>query len=249
MSQVFDHKNFYAHLDQDLKQARFLVKIQSPFMTTRRVDKLAPVLKNCTDRKVKVCVFTQKIESRYSTKEEYLEKISVFKSIANNLSSMGEHVNTIPKIHEKLVVIDENVFWEGSLNPLSYKDTSERMTRWQGAEKVRSVITKHRLDDCFACHKESLDDELQNLFGSIMVRRRKMLNLSQLEFSQITGLSQSTISRLEKGKYNCRLQTISKILSALHLHCRPLLWYMLPSFDYELNQSLTLKMYESFDEN
>lgn len=246
MPQVFDHKNFYAHRDQDLKQARFLVKIQSPFITNRRVDKLAPVLKDSIKRKVKVCVFTQTIESRYSTKEEYLEKVSNFKIVSDSLSSIGVHVNTIPKIHEKLVVIDECVFGEGSLNPLSYRDTTERMTRWQGVEKVRSVVTSHRLDNCYACRKESLDDELENVFGNIMAKRRKMLNLSQLEFSQLTGLSQSTISRLEKGKYNCRLHTISKILSVLYLHCRPLLWHMLPSFDYELNKSL--KLNEFFDQ-
>lgn len=135
-------------------------------------------------------------------------------------------------------MIDEDIFWEGSLNPLSYRDTSERMTRWQGIEKVRSVIANHRLDNCFACREVSLDEELQNLFGGIMTKRRKMLNLSQLEFSKLTGLSQSTISRLEKGKYNCRLNTISKTLSVLHLYCRPLLWHMLPSVDYELNKSL-----------
>ena len=81
------------------------------------------------------------------------------------------HVNAIPKIHEKLVLIDESVFWEGSLNPLSYWDNTERMTGWQGVEKVRSVVTSHRLDDCFACREESLDDELDKLFGNIMARK------------------------------------------------------------------------------
>lgn len=100
MAQVFHHKNFYANFDRDLRRARFLVKIQSPFMTTRRVDMLMPVLKSCIEKKVKVCVFTQKIESRYLTKEEYQEKISVFKVVVNSLSSIGVHVNTIAKIHE-----------------------------------------------------------------------------------------------------------------------------------------------------
>lgn len=76
-----------------------------------------------------------------------------------------------------------------------------------------------------------------------------MLNLSQLQFSEMTGLGQSTISRLEKGKYNCRLSTISKILSALQMNCRPVLWYMIPALDNVLNSTFKNLLLASSENN
>jgi transcriptional regulator with XRE-family HTH domain len=249
MHQVFDHKDFYAQLDRDLKSARFLVIIQSPFMTLRRVNSLKPILSDCVAKGVRVCVFTQKIDSRYSKDEDYADKVATLKKVMDMLFSIGVHVNYVPKIHEKLVTIDESVFWEGSLNPLSYRDTSERMTRWQCGEKVRSVMVRHNLSRCLTCQENSLVGDIQLVFGNAIYSRRRMLNLSQLQFSEMTGLGQSTISRLEKGKYNCRLSTISKILSALQMNCRPVLWYMIPALDNVLNSTFKNLLLASSENN
>jgi len=246
MHQVFDHKDFYAQLDSDLRSARFLVIIQSPFMTMRRVNSLKPILADCAARGVRVCVFTQKIDPGFSTQEEYFEKAAVLKKVTDSLFSLGVHVNKVPKIHEKLVTIDESIFWEGSLNPLSYRDTSERMTRWQCSEKVRSVMRKHNLTKCMMCRERLPAGDLKKIFGKILYERRRMLNLSQQEFSELTGLAQSAISRIEKGKYDCRLSTLSKIFSVLQMNCRPIFWYMVSSVDCELN--LTLKAQSSPEE-
>lgn len=235
--QVFDHLDFYEKLDCDLRLARFLVIIQSPFMTLRRVNSLRPILSDCALRGVRVCVFTQKIDQNYLTDEEYFEKVATMKKVTDTLSSIDVHVNEVPKIHEKLVTIDESIFWEGSLNPLSYRDTSERMTRWQCSEKVWSVMIKHDLR-CSVCKEVSLLDDIQVVFGKIIQSRRKMLNLSQKKFAELTGLEQSTISRIERGEYDVQISTISKIFSVLRMSCRPIFWYMVPHLDYEINLSL-----------
>ncbi len=245
--QVFDHRNFYEKLDYDIRLARFLVIIQSPFMTLRRVSSLKPVLSACVARGVRVCVFTQSVDSNYINEEERLQKIDAFERVSNRLLSIGVHVNAVPKIHEKLVIIDEYVFWEGSLNPLSYRDTFERMTRWQCAQKVRNVMIEQNLSWCAACRETILEGEVKSVFGKIIRKRRQMMNLSQMEFSKLTGLEQSTVSRIENGKYDCRLSTVSKIFSVLKMNCRPVLWYMIPSFDYELNLSFTGAQAEDAD--
>jgi DNA-binding XRE family transcriptional regulator len=238
MHQVFDHKDFYAQLDSDLRSARFLVIIQSPFMTLRRVKILAPTLAACNAKGVRVCVFTQRIEKRYLTEEDYLLKKAALKEVTDVLSTIDVHVNTVSKIHEKLVIIDESVFWEGSLNPLSYRDTSERMTRWQCGQKVRDAMSKHNLGGCRICRQSTPSGDLPSTLGDVIAKRRKMLKISQVQFSEITGIAQSTLCRIEKGKYNCQLSTITNIFSALSLSCRPLLWYMLPTMDHELSLSL-----------
>ncbi len=238
MHQVFDHKDFYAQLDSDLRSARFLVIIQSPFMTLRRVNSLKHILSDCAARGVRVCVFSQKIDPGFSTQDEYLEKAATLKKVTELLFSIGIHVNLIPKIHEKLVVIDERVFWEGSLNPLSYRDTLERMTRWQCGEKVRSAMNKHNLSKCKMCKQLLLGSTIQSVFGQIIHRWRKMLNMSQQKFSELTGLEQATISRIEKGKFDSRLSTLSKIFLVLQMDCRPIFWYMVSSLDQEFHLCL-----------
>lgn len=238
MHQVFDHKNFYAKLDQDLKQARFLVIIQSPFMTLRRVEKLKFIFSDCAARGVRVCVFTQRIEKKFLTEEEYASKSNTLKTVINALFSMGVHVSKVPKIHEKLVIIDEQIFWDGSLNPLSYRDTTERMTRWESREKVLSVVAKHNLNKCVICREALPKGDLQTVFGNIICRRRRSLNMSQKEFGILTGLGQAAISRLEKGKFDCRLSVLARVFSVLQMNCRPIFWYMVSSLDRDLDSNL-----------
>ncbi len=242
MHQVFNHRNFYREFDRDLQEARFLVIIQSPFMTLKRVKNLNPILADCVARKVRVCVFTQEIDSRFSTAEDYAEKIATLNAVSDKLLSIGIHINKVPKIHEKLVVIDENILWEGSLNPLSYFDTSERMTRWQCSEQVRSALTMHNLTNCSFCLEALLVGNLRFIFGNVIARRRKILNLSQKEFSELTGVSQTTISRIENGEYDCRISRVSKIFEALGLHCRPVPWYMASTLDHDLRNALKLNL-------
>lgn len=163
----------------------------------------------------------------------------MLKQVTDKLFSIGVHVTTVPKIHEKLVIIDETIFWEGSLNPLSYRDTSERMTRWKCSQKVRKVMVKHKLFKCSKCRENSMQGDILSVFGDIIRRRRKMLKMSQFEFSEISGIGQSEISRIERGEVDCRLSTIALLLSMLKMNCRPLLWHMVPSIEQELNVLLT----------
>lgn len=238
MHQVYDQENFYPKLELDLKDSRFLVLIQSPYMTVRRISKLRPILSECIAKGVRVCVFTQKIDRKFCSDEEYEQKNDALELASQRLRSIGAHVNLVNKIHEKLVLVDENVLWEGSLNPLSHRDTSERMIRWESFQMVCNAVLKHNLNKCLACRKSSCDGNVQNLVGSWIRKRRMQLKLSQSELSNMTKISQHTISKIEQGKYDCRLSTASKILKELDLHFRPVPWFMVPVIDGHLNQFL-----------
>ena len=56
------------------------------------------------------------------------------------------------------------------------------------------------------------------LFGSEIKRMRLELNISQKELATLSGLSQSCISNIEKGKYNCSIKKIIDIANCLN--CR-----------------------------
>lgn len=56
-----------------------------------------------------------------------------------------------------------------------------------------------------------------NHFIDVLIFRRKELGLSQRDLSLITGIKQSAIARIEKGKLKPRLDTILVLLRALDL--------------------------------
>ncbi|RYZ77210.1 MAG: XRE family transcriptional regulator [Proteobacteria bacterium] len=55
-----------------------------------------------------------------------------------------------------------------------------------------------------------------NQMGNAIRRMRKLQNLSQTQLAQKTGLTQATISRLEKGTQKAETGTLILILSALN---------------------------------
>lgn len=234
MHKIYSHKDFYSKLEFDLRNSRYLVLIQSPFLAVRRINSLRPLLEECVERGVKVCVFTQQIEHRYLSEKEFEQKCSELEHASQRLLSVGVHVNTLRGIHEKLVLIDESVLWEGSLNPLSHSNISERMTRWECHQKVREAAFQHNLDKCSSCLLTSPQGNIQKIVGNFICTRRKQLKITQEELSSMVRICQPDISRIEKGEYDCRVGTVTRILKALQLTLCPLPWYMIPAIDSKL---------------
>ena len=54
--------------------------------------------------------------------------------------------------------------------------------------------------------------------GALIRDERKSQGLTQIELGKTTGLNQTTLSLIEKGKPSVQLQTILVLLSALNLN-------------------------------
>ena len=67
--------------------------------------------------------------------------------------------------------------------------------------------------------RKEIESEYQEVFGlgDVVSQRREELRISQTELSRQTGVSQADISRLEQGKGNPTLSTITKVMQALQL--------------------------------
>jgi DNA-binding XRE family transcriptional regulator len=235
---VFNQETFLQGFLSDLASARGLVLIQSPFVTVRRVDQLRPYILSCIRRGVRVCAFIQRTFA--SDAEPARERAAAVNSAVELLSSYGVHITTRDLIHEKLAIIDEKIFWEGSLNILSHSNTSERMTRWQSRGKVMEAINSHNLGLCDACttrfgklvvfddvwvHRQRL------IIGSSIAKRRKQLGVSQKELAERSGVKQSAISGIEMGKRDVQLSTLLRLGRELGIGLRVLDWYLLPAVD------------------
>jgi phosphatidylserine/phosphatidylglycerophosphate/cardiolipin synthase-like enzyme len=111
--EVCDQRSFYPRFAMDLKNAKALVLIQSPFVSESRLQKLERSLKACIERNVRVCVFLQ--QPHDATPQEQ----AVAKG-TEKLLTIGVHVGLRKFIHEKIAIIDEAILWDGSLNILSH---------------------------------------------------------------------------------------------------------------------------------
>ena len=65
----------------------------------------------------------------------------------------------------------------------------------------------------------------QHNFGKVVKQHRKDRNLRLLDVELLTGIDDSTISKIEKGKYNVELLTIFKLAKAFNVSTMDLLDY------------------------
>lgn len=126
-SSLHDESTFYKQFIIDLLKAKEEIWIESPFITTERMNMLVPVFNKLINRGIRVYVVTrdpQEHESPYAEQSEreirYFERIGI-----QTLICSGNH-------HRKLAIIDRNILWEGSLNILSQIKSREIMRRFDG---------------------------------------------------------------------------------------------------------------------
>ena len=120
---VVTQKSFFRYLRADLANARSRVVMYSPFITESRLTQLEPQLRAAIERGVRVYIVTKPHCDR--TQRE----IQQYQKLENALTDWGAIIVHKQRMHEKLIFIDDAILWEGSLNPLSFKDTEEHMER------------------------------------------------------------------------------------------------------------------------
>lgn len=235
--QVFFHHNVDQPFFHDVNTCQSLILLQSPFATVRRLQHFQTAFKDCARRGVRVCAFLQEPRSFSDISEAQRE--ARVNAIAF-LKSLGVHVNMRPRIHEKIIIIDEAIAWEGSMNFLSYLDTKERINRWVGRDCVDEMIINHALDTCEICRLSPgfgpIRDENtglleRELLGKMIAERRKSLGMTQRELVRRSGVCHRIICAVEAGTADPCVSTLQRICSPLGfaLRCAP--WMLLPSID------------------
>ena len=119
-----DQDLFFPLLKKDIENASQSIVIYSGFYTANRISDLLDHLKSKIKSKVKVKIIVPPPESNGSM------DVSDSKQVLEKLEALGIVVEFRAKIHQKAVLIDENIVWFGSLNPLSYRNTLETMIRF-----------------------------------------------------------------------------------------------------------------------
>ena len=138
---VVTQDDFYRLLSRDLAAAARRVVIYSPFITANRLGQLEPQLKAAIERGIRIYVVTKTIEERSER-----DKPS-YRDLEATLRSWSIEVLHKRQMHEKLVFVDEEIIWSGSLNPLSFSATQEVMERRASERVVADYAQALRLEE------------------------------------------------------------------------------------------------------
>ena len=136
VSILHDETTFYKQFTHDLLKAKQEVIIESPFLTTRRLNMLKPVFERLIAKKVQVFIMTRHPHEHDLDMAEQAETgIRYFEGLGVQvLLCDGNH-------HRKLAMIDREILWEGSLNILSQSHSREFMRR-MGSRKLAQELFK-----------------------------------------------------------------------------------------------------------
>jgi len=133
-SSLYNQNTFYKQFERDLAHAKRDVIIESPFITTRRMATLLPIFTNLRRRNVSIIINTRNpIEHDGDYYHQALEAVAT-------MQEMGITVLYTVGHHRKLAIIDREVFYEGSLNILSFCDSCEIMRRVASSMETNKLL-------------------------------------------------------------------------------------------------------------
>lgn len=137
---LYDQNSFYKAVTRDIYRAKSLVIIESPFITKKRTIEMLPIMAKLVRRGVRLVVNTKPLEEQndtlYGQALWSIEQMQLIGVVV--LMTVGHH--------RKLIIIDDNITWEGSLNMLSQYDSCEIMRRIDSREVTLQTLRFLRLD-------------------------------------------------------------------------------------------------------
>jgi DNA polymerase III delta prime subunit len=131
---IFDEKDFLAVVQLDMARAKHGIAIWSAFVTPQGVARIADLLRARVRSGVKVrCVVRPPEQNGTIGEEAWAEGIRA-------LEGVGAKIDIRASMHEKVVLIDDDTAWLGSLNLLSHAGhTREVMLRVDGKQTALGV--------------------------------------------------------------------------------------------------------------
>ena len=118
--------DFNDHFMRDLKNFQNRMIIYSAFMSENRLSILLPAFTDAVSQGKEIIIVTKDLSERGKAER------SAYERCEKELRSLGDKIKIIHKhgMHEKLILVDDDVIWMGSLNALSFTGkTGEVMER------------------------------------------------------------------------------------------------------------------------
>lgn len=191
----YNEISFYRIFEEELQKAEKRVVIFSPFVARRRLSTLMGAFRLLVDKGVKVYIITQNPKLYAKSVEETEMLIENIRKSGIDVIIASGKVGLHPKMHEKIALIDEHVFFDGSLNILSQSDSSEQMNTTRSIKVIKNLIKYFRIEKIIQLY------ESQNV-GSKTIRRK--MNASKIQVSLLESIGKAIQFNMEVEKCpNC----------------------------------------------
>lgn len=126
--------SFDQYFMADIKSFKQRLIIYSPFMTEARLSRLLPAFADAIQAGKQIIVVTKAMSERKKT------EVAPYQKCEKGLRDIGVTIIHKRGMHEKLIFIDDDIVWSGSLNALSFTGlTGEFMSRY---------VDKNLVADC-----------------------------------------------------------------------------------------------------
>lgn len=139
-SSLYDQDTFDKQFLRDLHNAHSSVIIESPFIRSGRIDQLLPTLTKLRQRGIRIIINTR------NPSEHDTEYVAQAEDAVATLQELDIVILFTVKHHRKIAIIDEEVFYEGSLNVLSFYDSCEIMGRTVSVSEAKTLVKFIGLD-------------------------------------------------------------------------------------------------------
>lgn len=139
-TKILDAVDFESFLKNDIKEAKSLVIVISPFLRESQVSKFLSFkeVKEAVSRGVKFTIITR------PPKKNEVEDPKKHEVCIKMLEERGFKVFKLPKLHFKSVIIDNSIIYLGSINPLSIVTVNyvppDYMIRFESEALVDEII-------------------------------------------------------------------------------------------------------------
>lgn len=133
-SKLYDQNTFYKAFEHDLKRCKRELIIESPFITARRMNALLPLFARLRRHGVNILINTRNpTEHDGDYYYQALEAVTAMQILGITVLYTVGH-------HRKLAIVDREIFYEGSLNILSYSNSCEIMRRVVSSTETEILI-------------------------------------------------------------------------------------------------------------
>ncbi|NTU46349.1 hypothetical protein HGA88_01865 [Candidatus Roizmanbacteria bacterium] len=132
---LYNEQTFYKQFIDDLLHAKHEVIIESPFITSNRMETLSPIFETLLAKEIEITLVT-KYPGEHD--EEFFRDQATEEILS--CVEMGVNVQFVDGLHRKTAIIDREILYEGSLNILSQNNSREIMRRIDDKDEARKLL-------------------------------------------------------------------------------------------------------------
>lgn len=149
----YNEATFWGRFLSDLETAQNRIIIFCPFLSEKRIKTLEQHFQQAISRQVEIILITKEVADHASSYQGTVTKI------LHKLTQYPITIKLKKWMHHKIILIDDDLVWEGSMNILSTYYSGEQMARVENKAVAKDISSCVRLTDLLQSPNAAFSDE------------------------------------------------------------------------------------------